>query len=323
MTGKAAPADPDNTSTYNITDYRPYSGCVLGGACYGYGDNSVTVNDHLAYSNYHGLQLAWLKQAGHLSFNFNYTWSKSLGIVGSTLDGFDLHGNYGILGIDRPHVFNASYAYSIGTPYHGGFKLVSGAVNGWTISGITTYQTGGNLQTARGQNFGLSIEAQDPSGKNIESLSTKSYFGTDVGAILPVATCNPRSSLKDHQLLNLSCLTAPTIGTQGMRQLHPYLNGPIYTDSDLTVYKTFAITERQNVQFRASAFDFMNHSLWGFSGNNPLSLNLATKDGGKSFYTNDTVLGSSQSKWGIMDQKTPYSGAGYARIIELSMKYSF
>ena len=323
VTGKAAPADPDNTSTYNITDYRPYSGCVLGGSCYGYGDNSVTVNDHLAYSNYHGLQVAWLKQAGHLSFNLNYTWSKSLGIVGSTLDAFNMHGNYGILGIDRPQVFNASYAYSLGNLYHGGFRPLSGAVNGWTISGITTYQTGGNLQTARGQNFGLSIESQDATGKNIEALTTKSYFGTDVGSILPVATCNPRSKLADHQLVSLSCLTAPTIGTQGFRQLHPYLNGPIYADSDLTVFKTFAITERQNVQFRASAFDFLNHSLWGYSGNSPLSLNLATKDGGKSFYTNDTVLGISQSKWGIMDQKSPYSGAGYARIIELSMKYNF
>jgi hypothetical protein len=66
----------------------------------------------------------------------------------------------------------------------------------------------------------------------------------------------------------------------------------------------------------------MNHSLWGFSSNSLLTLNLATKDG-RSFYTNDKVLGVSQSKWGIMDQKFPYSGAGYARIIELSMKYNF
>jgi hypothetical protein len=323
VSGKAAPADPDNTATYNITNYRPYSGCVAGGGCYGYGDNSVTVNDHLAYSNYHGLQIAWLKQAGHLSFNLNYAWSKSLGVVGSTLDAFTVHGNYGILGIDRPHVFNASYAYSLGNLYHGGFKPLSGAVNGWTISGITTYQTGGNLQTATSQNFGLNIELQDSLGNNIERLTTKSYFGTDVGSILPVATCNPKSGLKTHQLLNLSCLTAPTIGTQGFRQLHPYLNGPIYTNSDLTVFKTFNITEHQNVQFRASAFDFMNHSLWGYSGSNLVTLNLATKDGGHSFYTNDAVLGVSQSKWGIMDQKTPYSGAGYARIIELSAKYNF
>jgi hypothetical protein len=323
VTGAAAPADPDNTSTYNITHYRPYSGCVASGGCYGYGDNSVTVNDHTAYSNYNGLQVAWLKQAGHLSFNLNYTWSKALGIISSTLDAFNAHGNYAILAIDRPQVFNASYAYSIGSPYRGGMKLVGGAVNGWTISGITTFQSGGNLQTGNSQNFGLSIEAQTSTGSNIEALTTKSYFGTDVGSILPVATCNPKGGPAAHQLLKLSCLSAPTIGSQGLRQIGPYLSGPIYTDSDLTVFKTFNITERQNIQFRASAFDFMNHSLWGFSGSNLTALNLATQDKGHSFYTNDTVLGVSQSAWGIMNQKSPYSGAGYARILELSAKYSF
>jgi hypothetical protein len=79
------------------------------------------------------------------------------------------------------------------------------------------------------------------------------------------------------------------------------------------------------VQFRASAFDFMNHSLWGFGDTSRLALKLGTKDGGHTFYTNDKLLGSTgaQANWGVMDQKFPYSGAAYARIIELSMKYSF
>ena len=326
ITGAAAPQDPDNVSTYNITDYRPYSGCVAGGGCYGYGDNSVTVNDHTAYSNYNGLQVAWLKQAGHLSFNFNYTWSKSLGILGTTLDAFNAHGNYGILGTDRPQVFNASYAYSIGKPYHGAMKLMGGAVNGWTISGITTFQSGGNLQTSNSQNFALSIEEQTtgPNPTNVEALTTKSYYGTDVGAILPVTTCNPKSGLKPHQLINMSCLTAPMLGQYGQRQIGPYLSGPIYTDSDLTIFKTFAITERQNFQFRASAFNFMNHSLWGYNNGSLLGLKLNTSDRGHSFFTNASTLGlSSMSQWGIEDQKFPYSGAGYNRILELSAKYIF
>ena len=77
------------------------------------------------------------------------------------------------------------------------------------------------------------------------------------------------------------------------------------------------------MQFRASAFDFMNHSLWGFSGNNLLTLKYATKDGGHTFYTSDNILGVKQNAWGIMNQKSPYSGAGYARIVELSVKYNF
>lgn len=323
VTGAAIPSDPDDTSGYNIEDYYPYSGCLSSGSCYGYGTNTVKVPQHLGYSNYHGLQVAWLKQTGHLSFNFNYTWSKSLGIIGSTLDAFSVHGNYGILAIDRPQVFNASYAYSIGNAYKGNQKLLSGVANGWTISGITTFQSGGNLQSDSSQNLGLSIEKQDSSGNNIEALTSKSYFGTDANSILPITTCSPKSGLGSHQLLNLSCFSAPTIGNQGYRQIHPYLGGPIYTDTDLTIYKTFNIKERQNVEFRASAFDFMNHSLWGFSGSSLITLKYATKDGGNTFYTSDSILGVKQSAWGIMDEKNPYSGAGYARIIEFSLKYNF
>ncbi len=324
VSSAAAPADPDNTATYTLQDYYPYAGCVNGGGCYGYGTNQINVHDHLGYSNYNGLQIAWLKQSGRLSFDLNYTWSKALGIVGgSTLDAFNVHGNYGVLAIDRPQVINASYAYSLGKLYHGESSVVGQIVNGWTISGITTYQVGGNLQSNSAQNLGLSIEKQDALGNSIEALTSKTYFGTDANSILPVTTCNPRSNLGTLQLVTLSCFSAPIVGHQGNRQVSPYLKGPMYTDSDLTLAKTFEITQRQNVEFRASAFDFMNHSLWGYSGNNLLTLKYGTQDGGHSFYTNSNILGVPQNTWGVMNQKSPYSGAGYARIVELSLKYSF
>jgi hypothetical protein len=203
---------------------------------------------------------------------------------------------------------------------------VSQFANGWTVSGITTFQSGANLQANSQQNMYLSIEKQtgtESNATNVEAITSKSYFGTDADSILPITTCNPKSGLSSHQLLNLACFTAPVLGQQGSRQLHPYLSGPIYTDTDLTVFKTFNIHNAQNVEFRASAFDFMNHSLWGLSSTNVIKLKLATEDGGQSFYTNSNVLGIAESKWGTMDQKSPYSGAGYARIIELSLKYNF
>jgi hypothetical protein len=324
VTGAKAPSDPDNTGSYTLQDYYPYGGCVASGSCYGYGTNQVYVYEHTGNANYNGLQVAWMKQSGHATWDFNYTWSKSLGMLNSTLDAFHVHGNYGILSIDRPQVFNASYSYSIGNVYKSREKLVSGLANGWTISGITTFQSGGNLQSDSSQNLGLSLQQPKPGNpsKN-ESLTTKTYFGTDADAILPITTCNPKSGLGSHQLLNLSCFSAPTLGTQGDRVIHPYLGGPIYTDSDLTVFKRFNVTERQNVEFRASAFDFMNHSLWGFSGNNLLTLTYQSNDGGHTFFTNSGILGVNTSAWGVMNQKSPYSGAGYARIVELSMKYNF
>jgi hypothetical protein len=60
----------------------------------------------------------------------------------------------------------------------------------------------------------------------------------------------------------------------------PYMGGPLYWNSDLTVMKNFKIKERQNVEFRVSAFNFMNVGLLSFapSDNN---LSLAINDMGQ------------------------------------------
>lgn len=308
VTGAAAPSNPDDTSSYNIVDYYPYQAA--------YGTNSIHVGEHIGYSNYNGLQVSWVKQTGHLSYNINYTWSKSLGIVGSTVDAFSVHGNYGILNIDRPHVINTSYAYDLGNLYHGGFKLLGGATNGWTVSGTTTWQAGGNLQALYSQNLGMTLNYKDPNTGALSPLSSNTYFGTPSQEILPVLTCDPKSGLKTNQKVNINCFAPPAIGQQGVRQA-PYLSGPSYFNSDLAIYKTFHITENQNVQFRFSGFNFLNHPLWAFSTNNDLQLKYTTPGKGGTFTQNVASGLPAGYTWGSVDTKTG------TRILELALKYSF
>ena len=297
VTGAAAPTDPESLSGQDYLDYFPYYK--------GYGSQSVIVKQHKGYSNYNGLQVAWAKQSGKLSYNLNYTWSKSLGIVGSTLDAFTVHGNYGILSIDRPHVINTSYTYSLGEVMHTGNVVVRGAVNGWNLSGTTSWQAGGNLQAQNGQNMGLSV--YDSTLK--ENLSTKTYYGTNVGKILLTNTCNPKSGLGSHQYVNLQCFAPPTVGDYGKRQIG-YIGGPSYFNSDLTIFKTFSVPGRGKVEFRASAFNWLNHPLRVFSSTTLLQPTFTTTD--KINFTN-----TSSSKGGIADVKTGY------RLGELSLKYTF
>jgi hypothetical protein len=300
VTGAPAPTDPENVP--NITDYYPYQSA--------YGSNAVNVTQHVGYSNYNGLQLSWLKQTGRVSYNVNYTWSKSLGIVNNTVDAFTVHGNYGVLNIDRPHVINTSYSFDLGRPYHGS-RMLEGATDGWTIAGTTTWQAGGNLQALTNtQNLGLALKYA--AGGN---LTSNTYFGTPSQEILPITTCNPASGLASHQLANLSCFTPPPIGQQGDRQF-PYLSGPAYFNSDLAIYKTFAITERQHVQFRLSAFNFINHPLWAFSSNNDVTLKYVTSNG-TSFTPNVASGLPPNYTWGSVDTKTTQ------RVLELALKYSF
>jgi len=57
----------------------------------------------------------------------------------------------------------------------------------------------------------------------------------------------------------------------------PYIKGPAFFQSDLALFKDFRITERQRVEFRASAFNFLNHPHPAFNvnGNSDLSLSFS------------------------------------------------
>jgi len=74
---------------------------------------------HNTYANYNGLQIEAIKRVGHLNFNANYSFSKALGILGSSadfnwtagIDPFNLANNYGPLNFDRTQVLNLSYSY--------------------------------------------------------------------------------------------------------------------------------------------------------------------------------------------------------------------
>jgi hypothetical protein len=298
VSGAVRPASLEATGTAGTWDYQHYFPYWEG-----YGTNQVRVGQHVGYSNYNGLQFAWIKQSARTTFDLNYTWSKSMGIVNSTVDAFTVHGNYGVLNIDRPHVINTSYSYDFGNPYHGSAAL-RGVVNGWTISGTTTWQAGANLQANySSQNLGLSL--QDANGN---SISTRTFYGTNVGLIQPAFTCNPGGGLGDHQQINVSCLSAPAIGDYGQRVVPA--SGPAYFNQDLAFHKNFAITERQKVEFRLSAFNLFNHPLWALNWGNMGSLPL--KQSGSTWALNNV-----SSDYGQVTTKTE------CRRIQLGLKYTF
>jgi hypothetical protein len=163
-------------------------------------------------------------------------------------------------------------------------------------------QAGGNLQALYSPNFGLSING----------LSQATYFGTTAPKLIqPVVTCNPTANLATNQRLNESCFAAPAIGTNGPSS-YPYYKGAAFFDTDLAAYKTFTVHEKQNVQLRISAFNWVNHPLRQFSGGNQLQLHY-NKD-----LTPNTA--SNAPTQGFLDTK---AGGHAARILELALKYNF
>jgi len=142
--------------------------------------------------------------------------------------------------------------------------------NGWTISGITTWQSGGDLVTGQdgAPNLGLGGAGPlNPNNANGYGVNALNWLGTNNVILQPTVTCNPTANLHAHQFFNEACFSVPAAGQQGWWQL-PYIHGPAYFNSDLAVFKTFKVTEGQSVQFRVSAYNFLNHPLDSFTGSN-------------------------------------------------------
>jgi hypothetical protein len=309
----------DGSSTGNSeTDYRPFG--------VEYGGNAATMDQATFISNYNALQTSWTKRTGRFSFDFNFTWQKQLGDAAFQINPFNPRANYGVLNVDRPFLFNSDYIWQFGKVLHSSNIFANGVANGWTISGITSWQAGGSLQQEDGANFGLGLSYTDlPANAKADGIGTgvgsNTYYGTDAGlAIMPKLTCNPKSGLKsvngNSQILNMSCFTAPAVGQQG-GQNFPYMANAAFWENDLALYKTFNIHEEQNVQFRISAFNWLNHPLPELSGGSQLQLADSIDYMTKAITQLPTAHSTDP---GVLDTKT---GAPSQRILELNIKYNF
>jgi len=246
---------------------------------------------HFEYSNYNSLQTSWNKQSGHGNWLINYTFSKSLGIRGENGtngvgDPLNIKNDYGVLPNDRTHIFNAAYVYQEGSVYHGN-KLLGGVVNGWQISGITQVQSGSPLQATNPSNFNLAGNFLPgttlPNGVDISGvgLSKALVTGSDDFNMQPILTCDPRKGLTNNQFINGNCFAIPGVGQNGS-WIFPYIKGPTYFGSDLSLFKNFQLSEARKVQFRFSMYNFLNHPLTSFNpaggdGNLNLTFNSAGK----------------------------------------------
>jgi hypothetical protein len=109
--------------------------------------------------------------------------------------------------------------------------------------------------------------------------------------------------------VNGNCFAAPTTVGQNGPTILPAVYGPGFFSWDMALFKNFKITERQSLQFRFNFYNWMNHPLWSFNGNNL----------GLSFTQNPTTgaITQSNSTFGYTTQKQGH------RVIELGVKYYF
>ena len=149
--------------------------------------------------------------------------------------------------------------------------------------------------------------------------------------------CDPRTGLSSGQYFNPNCFTSPLpssvdasgnfIPGRNGQAVWPYIHGPAYISHDLSLYKTFAITESKSVQFRMNAFNFPNHPLQQFglgSDSNLAFSGLTSIEDGNGGYIQPTscTLGAPECNHNSTTNGKPFGKVG-RRVMEFAVKFTF
>jgi hypothetical protein len=267
--------------------------------------SSINRISHGFLSNYHSLQSTLSWQTRTVNIQAAYTFSKALGTRGvgdQQGDGFSIRNNYGVLGIDRTHMFNIAYIYEL-PDFAKSNAFLKGLANGWQISGITTMASGVELSANDATNFGVTGFLEDGRTR----ITNQSVNGTDALAAQPFLTCNPLENLAPQQFINGACFAPPGRLRNGPITYPYYFRGPSLINHDLSVFKNFRFGEGKRLQVRASGYNFVNHPLWTFRAGDT-NLDLTFDAAGK--LTNLSTFGYASQKTG-------------RRVIQLGVKFYF
>jgi hypothetical protein len=213
-------------------------------------------------SNYNAANVKLERRTSSLTMQAVYTWSKSLdnksaaaGIGNAAIgwNGFmDNHRpqlDYGRSDFDvgQRFVTNFIYALPVGRGQHymsNANKAADALLGGWRVGGIYTAQLG----------FPMSVYGQDPFGLN------DVIFGSGNRANLTGSPVGPKTVNEWFNTANFSQSAPAHYGTSGRN----IVRGPGINTWDLNLAKTFLFTETLRLEFRAEAFNFINHPQYAF-----------------------------------------------------------
>ena len=297
--------------------------------------SAINAIQHRGYSNYNGMQSQLTYSSKTLRLGANYTWSKALGAV-SGGDPINLANDYLPLSVDRPNILNFTYSYTLGNLVKE--RYAGWVTNGWEISGIVNYQSGTVLQSLIGPNYQIQGNVTVPVGTvatlpgshNTSTCTANAptttcslpigsgyLLGTPDIQLQPVLTGSPRGT-QAHQYINGSAFSLAPLGTQGQYN-YGNLRGPAYFNTDIAFRKQFKVTDKQSLQLRVAAFNFINRANCTFSNLSPGGYSLNFSQAQNSLDLNSDLANSTNQN----------ANFGYApirtgrRVMEVSVKYAF
>ena len=219
------------------------------------GWSNLLYEEFAGTANYNSLQVSLNRRLSHgLMFGASYTYSKVLGEAASETGTVSAYfspraRNYGPLSFNRAQVMTFHYAYDFPHLKLMGGKVTSAVVNGWTLSGITSFSSGAPVSP------GISLSPTvDLTGSGTGSAGDSARI---------TILCNPNSGTKigTSQAFNPSCFGMTPVGSFGNAGVG-YLTGPGFQNWDMSLAKKIPIGlgEKRSLQFRFEGYNTFNHT---------------------------------------------------------------
>jgi Carboxypeptidase regulatory-like domain len=209
--------------------------------------SSVFAQDTIANSSYNSLQASIEKRFAHgLQFTAAYTFSKSFDEASSfegIVNPIDQRLSRSLSSFDARHRLVFSYYWELPVPKYSGVKRQ--ILNGWSLSGITTFQTGFpiRISTLDDQELMYSFDFELPGEPDL---------------VAPLRTMKPQKN-GNYFFDPTSFSEDNTFGRIGTAR-RTICCGPHISNTDFAILKTFSISETKRVDFRAEFFNIFNHT---------------------------------------------------------------
>ncbi|MBV9441469.1 MAG: TonB-dependent receptor, partial [Acidobacteriaceae bacterium] len=246
----------------NADQRRLYAGCDASGSC-AFASVGLIADDNA--STYNALQVSLSRQlSNNLWFQASYWWSKSLDYVSSlniagsapTLvagendlaqNPLDLRAEHGPSLFDAKHRFVFSGTYAL--PRWDTTQRFAGAlVNGWQLNTIVSLASGTPFTVYDSDNAPMQGSAPEITG--FYSSRPNVLSDPNLGPHTP----NKWVSRNAYQQLTPAA-NPGQFGNEGRNAVR----GPGLASADISLFKNFSVSESARVQFRAEAFNALNH----------------------------------------------------------------
>jgi hypothetical protein len=215
--------------------------------------SSIFAQDTIANSNYNSLQASLERRLSHgLQFEVAYTFSKSIDNASSfenILRPICNSCNRALSLFDARHRVVISYLWELPVPRYQGVK--GRVLNGWAVSGITSFQSG----------FPIRLQSSNDS-ELMNSFDFELPGKPDLSA--PFHTFDPRTHGGYAFDPNSFALPVQTDSSTPLQLLgnapRTICCGPGINNFDFSVQKQLQIGEKEHFEFRAEFFNIFNHA---------------------------------------------------------------